>query len=283
MVGDFNYRSYVQQQLPEDEWIRINSLGLNLDGKTIAEIFPDFVNYERRARSEIPFLLEHVAGLENSKILDTSLGTGATSIGLKLAGIDEVVSNDLDQDAVSKAVEEAKRIGRLHGRSINLDVRHRDWRELASNFENEFDAVICTGNSLTYLFRREDQFQALANFHAVLKHGGLLVVDERNYAEHFLEGNGANYRFTGKVVYCGKDKVDAHPIYVSDKVVVMEYHHREKRLTAHLVMHPFKKGEVAGLMREAGFADIKTFGDYKESFNPEEPEFIAYVGRKSNR
>ena len=123
----------------------------------------------------------------------------------------------------------------------------------------------------------EDQLSALRNFRQILKPGGKLIVDERNYAHHFLNGN---FRFSGDYVFCGKDKVSAKPIHVSDSMVVMGYDHKVSGERVHLVLYPFKKGEMKELIEEAGFRDIQAFGDYKPRFDPKEPEFITYVARK---
>ncbi len=51
--------------------------------------------------------------------------------------------------------------------------------------EAGFDAIICMGNSFAHLpdftGDQHDQRLAIANFHDLLKPGGILVIDHRNY------------------------------------------------------------------------------------------------------
>ena len=53
-----------------------------------------------------------------------------------------------------------------------------------------FDAIICMGNSFAHLpdfsGDQHDQRSAISNFHSLLKPGGILVIDHRNY-DYILE------------------------------------------------------------------------------------------------
>jgi len=266
-----DYEPYVKSQVSADDWKVIEALGLNLDRYIPVDLWSDFVNFQKRKQKEAPFLLEQLAEYSDPKVFDACLGSGATTIGLRLAGVEKIVSNEISDDLIETAVKEARRFG------VGLNITAYDWRELNKQYNEEFDAVLCLGNSLTYLFKKEDQLKGLENFRSILKPKGKLIIDERNYSEHFLNGT---FRFSGEVLYCGKDKVDAHPIYVSDTMVVMEYQHRETRQKAHLVLYPFKKNELRELLQQVGFRNITAFGDYEKDFKPEEPEFITYVGER---
>jgi len=57
-----------------------------------------------------------------------------------------------------------------------------------------FDAILCMGNSFAHLpdvhgDQREHK-RAIANFHSMLKPGGVLVIDHRNY-DHILDDGNA--------------------------------------------------------------------------------------------
>lgn len=269
--GFTDYEAYVKNQVSRKDWRILKKLGITLDSWTLAQLWSDFVEFPKRKQKEIPFLLEQLAGYTNPRVFDACLGSGATTNGLRLEGIDDVVSNDIDYDLIEVARKEARRYG------VALNVTSLDWRKLVSQYGEEFDAVVCLGNSLTYLFKKEDQQRVLENFRRILKPNGKLIIDERNYPHHFLRDN---YRFSGDVLYCGNERVDAHPIHVSDSMVVMEYHHKETERKAHLVLYPFKENEMRDLLQQTRFRKIKAFGDYQTDFKPEEPEFITYVAEK---
>jgi len=278
-----NYEDYVREQvepISKRNWKivqELKNLGIiNLDTRILTRFWRDFVKYKERRKTEIPFLLSQLKEYQCPKIFNSCLGSGPTTIGLVKAGIRNVISNEIDDDFLRLAEQETKKYG------VRLCVTRYDWRELNKQLFEKFDAVLNLGNSLTYLFKPNDQSKSLNNFWKTLKFGGKLIIDERNYAELFLKGNGSNYKYTGKVVYCGVDKVYAHPFYISDdqNMVIMEYIHKKNGAKLHLVLYPWKKGELKEKLTKAGFKKIKVYGDYQEQFDPKDPEFFTYVCRK---
>jgi len=231
---------YLKNQLSPKDWKILQRLGLNLDGKILAEMWPDFVDFEKRWKTEIPFLLEKLKNYKNPKVFDSALGAGVTSIGLKLAGIKNVISNEIDEEFRKVALQQAKKYG------VSLTITQYDWRELPDELAETFDAVLCLGNSLSCLFKREDHLKAIRNFRKILKPDGELIIDERNY-DRILMGD---YNFKGNVIYCGLDKVECLPIYVSDSMVVFQYTHRQTGKRAHIVAYPFKGGWFSELLKQ---------------------------------
>jgi SAM-dependent methyltransferase len=205
------------------------------------------------------------------KVFDACLGSGATTLGLKLAGINDIVSNEIDDDLIAVAKKESKKYHQP------LNITSHDWRFLGGVYPSTFDVVLCLGNSLTYLFKKDNQLQTLRNFRQILKPNGTLIIDERNYTHHFLNGL---YRHSGEVVYCGEKKVSAHPIHISETMIVMEYEHKDTGKRAHLALHPFKQGEMEILLQTVGFSQINSYGDYKRPFKAHEPEFITHCCKK---
>ena len=86
-------------------------------------------------------------------------------------------------------------------------------------------------------------------------------------------------------MYCG-DKVHGKPVENSDERVRMEYINAQTGKKAHLILYPFRRGEMNNLLREVGFTVIKQFSDYRagEVDNAEfpaerHPRFGAPVGQ----
>ncbi len=255
-----------RSHLPEGERNKPGSLNTKP-----ADIWVDAVNFEERRRHEIPFLTGQLPLYRKPKVFDAALASGATSIGLKLSGF-SVVSNEMDEDFRRVAQREAEKYG------VRLDITSYDWRNTPGDYRERFDAVLCLGNSLTLLLEERDRIKSLANFRDMMKRRGKLIIDERNYAEHFLKGMG-RFKHSGNVVYCGKDKVGICPVYASPDIAIIEYEHIDGR-KIRFPVYPFKSGEMRSLLGEIGFRNIEAYGDYKRPFNPEEPEFITYVARK---
>ncbi|MFH0737651.1 MAG: class I SAM-dependent methyltransferase [Candidatus Micrarchaeota archaeon] len=235
----------------------------------IAKMWPAFVDIEKRKKLEVPFILRNLHK-PDPDVFDSCLGCGATTMGLRMAGVERVVSNEIDPEMRAVALSEAAK------RGLELDVVSSDWRTLPPSFHGRFDLVTCLGNSLTYLFGHDEQMKALRGFLALLSSDGILLIDERNYPR-ILEGR---FSHSGDYVYCGIGRVACRPVHISDGLVVMEYELLGSGERAYLDLYPFKRGELVALMTEAGFKDIRTYGDYKEQFDPRETEFFTYAARR---
>lgn len=245
----------------------------NYSSKILVEMWGDFINWEKRRKGEGGFLLKTLKKYKCKKIFDACLGDGADTIYLLKNGLD-VTSNDLDKIFIKKAHSNAKK------NDVSLKVTSFDWRNLNKHLKKEsFDAVICLGNSLTYLFTKNDQLKALKNFLAIIKTGGILFVDERNY-QYFLDKKEeilreGKFRYSGKYVYSG-DKVHGKPIEITNKKVKMEYTDERNGKKGYLLVYPFKRNELFNLLKEAGFSKIGQFSDYKKGLNSE-ADYYHYV------
>jgi hypothetical protein len=46
-------------------------------------------------------------------------------------------------------------------------------------------------------------------------------------------------------------------------------------------MFPLRKNYVRRLIREAGFESVRTYGDFQETYQENEPDFFIHVAEKS--
>lgn len=245
----------------------------NYNSKVLVELWSDFIDWEKRRKGENGFLIQQLKRFNCKTVFDACLGDGADSIYLIKEGL-EVTSNDIDRLFIKKAEKHAKELG------IKLKITEFDWLELEKHFEKEnFDAVLCLGNSLTYLFERTEQLKALKNFYYILRKGKILIVDERNYQELLNKRNEilkeGNFPYSRKYVYCGA-KVHGEPIEISEDKVKMQYTDERTGKKGYLVLYPFKRNELFNLLKEAGFRKIEKYSDYKKGENPE-ADFHQYI------
>jgi SAM-dependent methyltransferase len=272
---------------------RIEDMDLDLSSKSLAELWSDYSNYDVRRLNEVPFIISQSAeffvphqtsyGKINTPfVLNATTGTGEVDRGLKAAGIELLVTNEMDPYFAEAARKELKKDGiklvplRKLRPGKNIGFTDFWWQGFINGFgDSNFDVVTCLGNSLTYVFGEEQQLECLKGFYEVLRSGGKLIIDERNYPM-LLKGS---YNFT-MPVYKGYSKVVPSFPFVSDKVVVIQIEKKQDYKKAHILMYPFKEGEMRGLLENAGFRDIKVFGDYKATYDPKQAEFITYTARK---
>jgi glycine/sarcosine N-methyltransferase len=269
----------------------------------------DFVNPSERIQTLGPFL-EHVLGDPASgSVLDAAAGIGSDARWLTDRGYD-VTLNEIEP--VYR--ELIKR--RFGTRGVRLHPA--DWRELPQHFSAWFDSVLVLGNSLCLLGSPDEQSRAIRAFMSVLKPGGQLVIDERNF-DHFwspemverIERNPIrNFPYGGRALYCG-EKVKGCPKTLSEDEVVFRYYESDKafedRMHLHedltdadrrdldrrevgiLHLYPFKRGELARRLADCGFVDIHVYVDLDTSdprtcdsdeWFEEHADFFTYTARK---
>ncbi|MDT8398207.1 MAG: class I SAM-dependent methyltransferase [Pseudomonadales bacterium] len=262
-------------EIPENQVYGSEPTAVRETGHYQAEYVENFVNrwdelidWEQRAEGEGRFFIDQLEKREKNKVLDVAAGTGFHSVQLLKAGFN-VSSADGNAQMLVKAFENAKKRGYI------MRTIHADWRWLNRDVEEQYDAVICLGNSFTHLFSEHDRRRALAEFYSVLKHDGVLIIDQRNYDSILDNGFSSKHKY----YYCG-DKVSAQPVHVDDGLARFEYAFADGS-KHHLNMFPLRKDYTRRLLTEAGFQKIETFGDFKETYHDADPDFFVHVAQKS--
>ncbi|MEQ1695641.1 MAG: class I SAM-dependent methyltransferase [Hyphomicrobiaceae bacterium] len=235
---------------------------------SFVEKWDELIDWDRRAAAEGDFFVDVLASRGVKTVLDVATGTGFHSVMLKQSGFD-VTSVDGSELMLRKAAENGLRRGQT------LTTIHADWRWLGDHVTGGFDAIICLGNSFTHLFADADRRQALAHFQSLLKPGGVLILDQRNY-DALLDKTAQPSR---KFYYCGKD-VCARPIHVDETKARFRYEFSDGA-AFHLEMFPLRRAYVQQLISESGFESIATYGDFKETVRESEPDFYIHVAKKS--
>lgn len=236
--------------------------------KDFVEVWDELIDWEARSASEGRFFIDQLKANGKETVLDVAAGTGFHSVRLLQEGF-HVTSVDGNAQMLVKAFENAKQ------RGLILSSVHADWRWLNRDVHQKFDAIICLGNSFTHLFDEQDRRRALAEFYAALKHDGILILDQRNYDSILDNGFSTKHKY----YYCG-DKVSAEPVYVDDGLTRWRYSFPDGS-EHHLHMYPLRKDYTRGLLSDAGFAEVKTYGDFQETYKESEPDFFIHVAEKS--
>jgi SAM-dependent methyltransferase len=232
------------------------------------EKWDELIDWEQRARSEGRFFIDVLKARGKQSVLDVSTGTGFHSIQLLKAGFD-VTSADGSAEMLGKAFE--------NGRDHNVVIKtvHADWRWLNRDVRGKFDAIICLGNGFTHLFGENDRRRALAEFYAALKHDGILILDQRNYDKILDDGFSSKHKY----YYCG-DKVTAEPVHIDEGLARFEYTFPDGS-KHNLNMFPLRKDYVRGLLRDVGFQQFHSYGDFQEEGEERDPDFFIHLAEKS--
>jgi sarcosine/dimethylglycine N-methyltransferase len=242
----------------------------------VAEYVTDFVekwdqliDWKKRAESEGNFFIDQLKARGVRKVLDVATGTGFHSVRLLEEGF-ETVSADGSPEMLAQAFAN----GLAYGGHI-LRVVHADWRWLNRDVHGEYDAIVCLGNSFTHLFAERDRRKALAEFYAMLKHDGVLILDQRNYDAILDAGFSTKHTY----YYCG-DNVTAEPEHIDEGLARFRYTFPDGS-EYHLNMYPLRKDYTRRLMREVGFQRIETYGDFQETYANHEPDFFVHIAEKA--
>jgi SAM-dependent methyltransferase len=229
----------------------------------------ELINWKGRWESEQGFFQQVLRRYDAARVLDIACGTGFHTVMLRRDGFD-ITGADGSAEMVRKAQENAQRAG-LRG----TPIVQAEWTTLSKSFpEQKFDAIICLGNAFTHLFDEADQRKALKEIYGLLDNDGVVIVDHRNYDKILDTDNGSKHEH----YYLGEN-VNAYPEQVEDEFVRMRYEYDDGS-SYHLTLCPIRQNYVTELLRDAGFKNIRRYGDFDADYSFYEPDFIIQVGTK---
>ncbi|HEY9567671.1 MAG TPA: class I SAM-dependent methyltransferase [Thalassobaculum sp.] len=227
------------------------------------------IGWNSRAEGENGFFERLLRRHDCREVADIAAGTGFHAIRLADAGF-AVTASDGAETMIQQTERNADEMGvALAGTQV------ADWRELDKAFgANRFDALVCLGNAFTHLFEEDGRQQALEAMRTVLRPGGMLVLDHRNYDKILDRGYSSKHRY----YYVGNG-VEARPAVIREDLVKFEYAYADGN-TFHLSMFPLRRHYMHGLLDRSGFTGVETHGDFESSFEPDEVDFFQQIAFK---
>lgn len=237
--------------------------------KDFVSHWDDLIGWEGREKGENGFFRRILAAHDVESVLDAASGTGFHAVTLAREGFD-VTASDGSENMLAKTLDNAKE----HGVSF---VGHRvsDWLELDKTFgANRFDSLVCLGNAFTHLFDHELRRRALASMLNVLKPGGMVCIDHRNYDRMLDDGYSSKHMY-----YYTGEGVDARPVELSTTMAHFEYTFPDGE-QFRLKLYPLKQGYMSHLLEDAGFVDNMTYGDFERPFKNDKVDFIQQIAFK---
>ncbi len=237
-----------------------------------------FVDWPARLAVELPFLEREFESHGVRRVLDAACGTGQHALALARRGY-EAAGADLSP----RMIERARALAREAGLVIPYAVA--GFGSLAQAFPEQFDAVICLGNSLPHLLTPDAVHAALADFAAVLRPGGLLVIQNRNYDRVWQRCE----RFMPLAVHREGERewlffrfMDFHETTLTFNVVTLsrtgdEWSYR----VGATELRPLLQAELAEWLPAAGLSPVTFLGDYQgAAFDPQASgDLIAVAAR----
>ncbi|MGF6095064.1 class I SAM-dependent methyltransferase [Pseudomonas sp. 18175] len=230
------------------------------------ERWDELIDWDKRKAGEGGFFEKLLRDHGVQSVIDVSTGSGFHAVQLKTAGFDVVAT-----DGSSTMLTKARANFREHG--LDIQSHYRDWLALDAQELGQFDAVVCLGSSLCHVFAAHDRLKVLEKFRALLKPGGLLIVDQRN----FFAIRAGNFKASGNYYYCGTNasvslgQVDQHLcefIYTFDNA-------EQYRLK----VYPLLPGELATEVLASGFSVHESYGDFQRVYDMMHCDFVIHTAR----
>lgn len=245
---------------------------------SLADDYDRFVNWKERLAHELPFLDRLFEGQGVRRVLDTACGTGYHAIALAQQGYD-VVGTDLSPMMIRWAYRNSIAAG------IDVKFLVAGFGEMEAQGET-YDAVLCLGNSLPHLLSSKAVAGALADFAAVLRPGGFLLIQNRNFDQVCVQ----RQRFM---------MPQAHREPDGEWLFIRFYDFHEETITFNMIrlwrtgddwqqevdateLRPILRDDLAEALAAAGFGSAEFYGGYDGSaFDAASSGDLIAVARKN--
>ncbi|MGA2479782.1 MAG: class I SAM-dependent methyltransferase [Spirochaetia bacterium] len=140
----------------------------------LGEDYDRMVSWQGRLAREQVFFDRLFDENKTASVLDAACGTGMHAIAFARRGM-RCAGADLSPAMIGRARENAS------AATATVDFQVAAFGELRRKFSAPFDAITCLGNSLPHLPDDSSLAACLADFAGLLRAGGLLVIQNRNY------------------------------------------------------------------------------------------------------
>ena len=213
--------------------------------------------------------------------LDVSIGTGSMTLPLADLGI-QIAGSDLSEKMLSRCRKKCE------ARNIPATLKRSDFRTVADVFDESFDCVASTGNSLGYV-SNADILKTLEQMDSLVKTGGYLYLDLRNW-DMILEKKPRYYLYNPSFVgdtrvnlmqfwdYLPDNTVDFNLLYTFEQNnrIIQKEHFLEHYI-------PVPRQLILDKLNELGYQNVETmlmpahFGP----FDPNSSDWYCVIAQKS--
>ena len=215
---------------------------------------------------ELPFIINELSQVKRNvdtpvSVLDIACGTGQHIIALQKQGF-----TGSGADISEKMVE----IARENAQSAHLEIpfSQAGFGELALTYgDQQFDSIICLGNSLPHVLNEEAMMAALADFKSVLRPGGKIIIQNRNFDSILKTHNrwmDPETHREGEHTWVFMRFYDFDPDGLITFHIVILHDQNQGVFQQSLIstrLWPFSYLQLVHWLEKAGFDDVKLFGN----------------------
>jgi SAM-dependent methyltransferase len=238
---------------------------------TFSEDYDRFVNWDSRLAYEMPLIEKQIQFLQSQvnrhlDILDTACGTGMHAIQLAKVG-HRVSAADLFPEMIAKSKHNASTAG------IQVNFKTAGLGEMSAVFgTDQFDLLLCLGNSLPHLTTEQDLIKSLQDFAAVLRPGGMLFIQNRNFdavmqrQERWMEPQIFQAEGEEWIFQRFYDFLTNGLIRFNIVTLIHKLNSDWKSSVNSTILRPQLSTELVYHLGQVGFKEIRTFGSMQEEY-----------------
>jgi len=189
-------------------------------------------------------------------LLDIGCGTGSLSFELSKL-FHSVTAIDLDKAMLHKATKQYA--------SLNLQFRILNMLEIENTFGvNSFDAIMCFGNTLVHLNSTDSILDFFIQSKNVLKEDGKLLIQIINYDRILDEHIKDLPTIENEFISFERNYHFRKEEHLIDFETILNVKETGQQIKNTIPLYPIRKSEIDKLLRDAGFSEIKYFGNFKK-------------------
>ena len=229
------------------------------------------VSYDETAKYVADILNEN--GIKKGILLDLACGTGTMSVQMAKRGY-EVIGIDNSPEMLSEACEKACEAGE------DILFLCQDMCDI--DLYGTVECTICLLDSLNHLESEEELLSAFKGVSLFTVPGGLFIFDVNTQYKHkYVLGNNT-FVYDNDDVYCvWQNEYDDESKTVE---IFLDFFEEEnglyRRSSEYFTESAFSDETIRRLLKEAGFSDVKAYGELSRNAPSETEERIFYVARK---
>jgi len=246
----------------------------------LGDDYDRLVSWETRLAREGSFFEQLFGETGARRVLDVACGTGMHAIAFARGGR-SCAGADLSPVMIGRARENAAAAG------VAVDFQVAGFGGCAAVWPDPFDAVTCVGNSLPHLPDDASLARCLADFAAVVRPGGTLVLQNRNYDRLLRErqrfmplstriDDGEETLFLRITDFpAGGESIDFSIVTLKKRGGAWSQAVRTTPLRA------LRRATLEAALAVAGFTQIRSYGNYaKAPFDGPEGSDLVIVARR---
>lgn len=235
-----------------------DSLTSNVDYRKTAEYVSDILNENR---------------INKGILLDLACGTGTMSLILAQKGYD-VIGVDNSPEMLGEAREKAIEAGE--------DILFLCQDMCSIDLYGTVDCTVCLLDSLNHLESKEELLEAFKRVSLFTVPGGLFVFDVNTEYKHKYVLGDNTFVYDNDDVYCvWQNEYDDESKTVE---IFLDFFQEEnglyRRSSEYFAERAFSDSDIKNLLSEAGFTDIKAYGELRKTAPSDTEERVFYVARK---